>query len=262
VKVLDFGLAKLAKPRLEPNESSLSSLTDSGLVLGTVPYMSPEQVLGHELDRRTDIFSLGTVLYELATGRAAFRGGTTTEVMDRILHGQPEAIARLKQQAPVEFERIVCKCLEKDRELRYQHASELCADLKRLKRDAESGKPVTGTSKPKKAAYVFSAAVLLLIAVVAAAGIWFLRTAQENADVPLIPVPLTTSRGWVGVGGADISPDGKQVAFAWSDETEVARGWLLSRTSMSNRLVVRVVDSRLPISITTLVPPGHRMASP
>jgi eukaryotic-like serine/threonine-protein kinase len=220
VKVLDFGLAKLARPEREPGDSSIRSITESGLVLGTVPYMSPEQVLGHQVDRRTDIFSLGTVLYELATGHAAFAGGTTTEVMDRILHGQPEEIARFNHKAPGEFERIVRKCLEKDRELRYQHASELCADLKRLKRDTELGKPAAQISKPKRSAYLLSGAALLLIAAIAAAGIWFLQSRRHDPEAPLVPVPVTASRGFVT--GSEISPDGKQVAFAWYDETQLA----------------------------------------
>ena len=107
--------------------------------MGTVPYMSPEQALGREVDHRTDMFSLGAVLYEMATGRLPFSGANTSETMDRILHAQPEAMARFNYEVPAELERIVRKCLEKDRERRYQSARELLVDLTNLKRDSDPG---------------------------------------------------------------------------------------------------------------------------
>jgi serine/threonine protein kinase len=109
------------------------------LVLGTVAYMSPEQVLGHQLDGRTDIFSLGAVLYELAAGSAAFSGATAIEVMDNVLHAQPKPVVRYNPEVPADLDRIIGKCLEKDRELRYRSARELLIDLKNLKRDLNSG---------------------------------------------------------------------------------------------------------------------------
>jgi eukaryotic-like serine/threonine-protein kinase len=111
VKVLDFGLAKIARPA-QPITSDISTLakTASGVVLGTVPYMSPEQALGREVDQRSDLFSLGVVLYEMATGRLPFAGANSSETLDRILHSHPEAIARFNYDVPVEFERVVRKC--------------------------------------------------------------------------------------------------------------------------------------------------------
>ncbi len=106
--------------------------------MGTVRYMSPEQVLGKELDARTDLFSLGVVLYEMTTGRLPFSGSNASEVTDRILHAQPEAIARFNYDVPAELERIIRKCLEKDRERRYQSARELLVDLRNLKRESDS----------------------------------------------------------------------------------------------------------------------------
>ena len=138
VKVLDFGLAKLEKAGQQTQETQL--LTSAGLVVGTVEYMSPEQVLGREVDHRTDIFSLGCVLYEMATGRAPFSGGKATETMARILQSQPDAMARFNYELPEEFERVVRKCLEKDRERRYQSARELLVDLKNLERDSSARK--------------------------------------------------------------------------------------------------------------------------
>ena len=140
-KVLDFGLAKLAAGA-EPaalSEAATQPRTEPGAVMGTVPYMSPEQALGKEADARSDLFSFGIVLYEMATGRRPFAGATATEVVDRILHGQPEAVARFNYEVPGELERIIRKCLEKERERRYQTAKDLLVDLRNLKRDVESG---------------------------------------------------------------------------------------------------------------------------
>src|SRR5262249_3612467 len=123
VKVLDFGLAKFIELQGESASTAPTpTISTPGMVMGTMHYMSPEQVLGGEVDQRSDIFSLGVVLYEMTTGRLPFVGTSTSETMDRILHAPPEAIARFNYGVPVELERIVRKCLEKDRERRYQSA--------------------------------------------------------------------------------------------------------------------------------------------
>ncbi len=140
VKVLDFGLAKQEKSTRKSEDTQL--LTSAGMVLGTVEYMSPEQVLGRDVDHRSDIFSLGVVLYEMATGRLPFSGANSTETMARILQAQPDAMARFNYEVPEELERTVRKCLEKDRERRYQSARELLVDLKNLERDSGSQKAV------------------------------------------------------------------------------------------------------------------------
>ena len=140
-KVLDFGLAKIRLPRLEnlSSEVATEKLTAPGIVMGTVNYMSPEQALGKGVDHRTDIFSFGVVMYEMATGRLPFSAATATETIERITHAQPEAIARFNYDVSAELERIIRKCLEKDRERRYQSARELLVDLKNLKRDSDAG---------------------------------------------------------------------------------------------------------------------------
>lgn len=140
VKVLDFGLAKLAVTQSEGliSEMPTERATAPGIVMGTVQYMSPEQALGKKLDHRTDIFSFGVVMYEMATGRLPFSAATATETIDRITHSQPEPIARFNYDLPAELERIIRKCLEKDRERRYQSARELLVDLTNLKRDSHS----------------------------------------------------------------------------------------------------------------------------
>ena len=144
VKILDFGLAKLEKPARGKNDDT-QLLTSAGLVLGTVQYMSPEQALGREVDYRSDIFSLGVVLYEMATARLPFAGSNPSETMARILQSQPEAIARFNYEIPEELERVVRKCLEKDPDRRYQSARDLLVDLKNLERDSGSARSAAQT---------------------------------------------------------------------------------------------------------------------
>jgi eukaryotic-like serine/threonine-protein kinase len=145
-KVLDFGLVKISTPkRATGNEPTLATqevdpehLTSPGSALGTVAYMSPEQVRTRELDVRTDLFSFGAVLYEMATGTMPFRGESSGVIFKAILDGAPTPAVRLNSDVPPKLEEIISKCLEKDRNLRYQHASDIRTDLQRLKRDTES----------------------------------------------------------------------------------------------------------------------------
>lgn len=151
VKVLDFGLAKLTESHVPAFDAKvptqISSLTDSGMVLGTFSHMSPEQARGQKVDARSDIFSLGVVLYELAAGKAPFEGVNAFEVIAAILERKPLPLSQHRAEVPPELERIINRALEKDREMRHQSASDLRAELKRLQRELESGSTASVNSE-------------------------------------------------------------------------------------------------------------------
>jgi eukaryotic-like serine/threonine-protein kinase len=196
-KILDFGLAKVtpvgsrlveaAGATAQETAMSEEHLTSPGSTLGTIAYMSPEQVRAKELDGRTDLFSFGGVLYEMCTGTLPFRGESSGVIFESILSRTPVPPVRINPDAPTELERIINKCLEKDREVRYQSAVELRADLKRLKRDSESGK-LAATTVQKRLWWRSKAAVSAAGLVVVAAMVWlgvtiFLRPSESTLSL-------------------------------------------------------------------------------
>ncbi len=167
-KVLDFGLAKVQAPIMSSEVSTQTHLTSPGSTLGTVAYMSPEQARGKELDARSDLFSFGAVLYEMATGLLPFRGESSAVIFKGILDGTPTPAVRLNPEVPAELERIINKALEKDCDLRYQSSAEMRSDLQRLKRDTESQKLSVATAPRKRWPWIAGAALILIAAAVAA----------------------------------------------------------------------------------------------
>ena len=185
-KIMDFGLAKsLLSSTSDGPTISEDHLTSPGSTLGTVAYMSPEQARGKELDTRTDLFSFGVVLYEMITGRLPFAGPSSAEIYDGILNRQPEPASRSKVGIPPELERILDKTMEKDRDVRYQHAAEIRGDLKRLKRDRDSGQ-TTARAMPAKSSHrgrnVVIGAVALAMLLIATFFAWKARTTESTAS--------------------------------------------------------------------------------
>jgi eukaryotic-like serine/threonine-protein kinase len=210
-KILDFGLAKIS-PMTSSKSGATATLseehlTSPGSAIGTAAYMSPEQALGKELDARTDLFSLGAVLYEMATGTLAFRGETTAALFNSILNHAPAPPLRLNPDLPPEFERIVNKALEKDREVRYQSAAELRADLKRLKRDTTSGK-MTAASVPAavgRSRWPWIAGALIALIAVAGTLAWL------RAPLPAPRILATTQVTHDGIPKVSVLTDGARL---------------------------------------------------
>jgi TolB-like protein/predicted Ser/Thr protein kinase len=218
-KILDFGLAKVAPTASSSSQVASANtitatideqhLTSPGSTLGTIAYMSPEQARAKELDARSDLFSFGAVLYEMATGQLPFRGESSGVIFKAILDAAPTSAVRLNPDVPVELERIINKALEKDRDLRYQSAAEVRADLKRLKRETESVKSsVTlpaATQEASARRYWVTAVVVLFIAMVAA-GIWYWRSRASTSQIESIAVIPFANSG--GNADADFLSDG------------------------------------------------------
>jgi eukaryotic-like serine/threonine-protein kinase len=229
-KILDFGLAKLTTAKVggDVDTATVGTLEDAhrltspGSTMGTVAYMSPEQVLGKPLDERTDLFSFGVVLYEMATGFLPFTGESTGGIFDAIVHKEAIKAVQINTAIPQELERIIDKALEKDRDVRYQSASEMRADLKRLKRDTESGKstvirvPQTSITRTPLLTRWYGTKMLgllsLILALVAIAAYRFVGRRTAVAPFRGMSIERLTTSGTVRK--AAISPDGKYVAYA------------------------------------------------
>ena len=215
VKIVDFGLAQLADP---------DQLTKTGTTLGTPAYMSPEQARWEKVDRRTDIWSLGVVLYEMVGGRLPFRGDVQQAMMHSILHADPDPLTALRTGVPIELDYLIDKALAKDRDERYQHVDDVLVDLRELQKEKPSGverlRTTPGTARPrprrqrKKSAKPWLAAAAAAVLMIAGAAFWNFRPTTEAPLEPMRPVPLTSYPG--AEAWASFSPDGNQVAFSWN----------------------------------------------
>lgn len=205
-KILDFGIAKVAQNDTPSTATTVAVenlpdivLTGPGAAVGTIAYMAPEQALGLGIDSRADVFSFGAVLYEMVTGVQPFRGTTVAATFNEILHVQPAAPTGINPDVPADLERIISKALEKDRALRYQHASEIAADLQRLKRDTGSAHPLplqpAVEARPRRTAGVVAAIALLVVA--GGAGWWFYTqwpVRQATAKLPELQSMIEAER--------------------------------------------------------------------
>jgi Tol biopolymer transport system component/predicted Ser/Thr protein kinase len=268
-KLLDFGLAKI-DPRRDSNATSdgetLKDLTSPGSALGTIAYMSPEQARGEELDGRTDLFSLGATLYEMTTGKPAFDGNTSAVIFESILNRNPVPSHQLNPDLPLQFERILDRALEKDRDLRYQSAAEMRAEMKILKRTLDSQRtaaaqgPVrTGAAAaalpdqaiakdspgPGLGRYVIPAAVAALLAGLVIG--WFLHAAESRTEAPLYQ-QLTFRRGTVR--SARFTPNGQSVVYGAAWEGKPTELFITSPESPQSRSLERYGEELMSISST------------
>jgi Tol biopolymer transport system component/serine/threonine protein kinase len=294
-KILDFGLAKLThtgdleglqhqdvrsqEPQTAPANDLSVSLT--GVAMGTAAYMSPEQVRGERLDARTDLYSFGLVVYEMATGTRAFSGGTAAVLHEAILKSRPVPVRELNPELPPELEEIINKTLQKDREVRYQTAAEMCADLERLNRETKpaidtSSAPVDGSSimqKPRRYGWGLRVGAALAVLVCAIVAGWVLvrsltsrgmavRTAKSgighspSATMRIVPLTSLPGIAW----DPAFSPDSKQIAFFWNGENPVKSDLYVQLVGGDKPLRLTHTSSSGPLHSPAWSPDGREIA--
>jgi eukaryotic-like serine/threonine-protein kinase len=272
-KILDFGVAKVAQtpvipsaspePVMEPFVGNGSDLTNPGSLLGTYPYMSPEQAERKELDARTDLFSFGVVLCEMATAPVAFQAGDSAAIVKAIAEGKPVPLKLANPEMLPELERIIQKALQKDPELRYQTAAEMHSDLSRLKRDSggqTSSPPVSATgaaSHRKLWARALIPSTILLCGVLAAGGFFYFRARHSVSRSRSAWIQLTDFSD--GATQPALSPDGRMLAFIRGPETFVTPGQIYVKT-LPDGQPVQLTHDNLPKMAPVFSPDGSRIA--
>src|SRR5262245_33835915 len=249
VKILDFGLAKLTEPTTNASESvetltaraEDSRHTAEGIVVGTAAYMSPEQAEGKPVDARSDIFSFGSVLYEMVTGHRAFAGATSMATLGSVIHQDPKPVGELTPATPRELEKLISRCLRKDPDRRAQHIADIQLGLEEIREESDSGSlsASSGTVAQSKAgnrkAWILAAGIGLLLAV--GAGAILMKRQPDGVADSKLPTVLTSYAG--SEGSPALSPDGKQIAFSWSGEKDD-----------NPDLYVKLVDAGAPVRLT------------
>jgi serine/threonine protein kinase len=244
VKVLDFGLAKLTEAESgERPTRSLESLTETGMIVGTVSYMSPEQAEGKKVDVRSDIFSFGAVLYEMVTGQRAFAGESNLAILTAILREEPKPASQIVKGLPQELEKIIDRCLRKDPGWRFQHMGDVRVELGELKE--RSGKvaetlPARPASRSSalqaRRRWIWAGAALVVVAIAIAA--WLFRGTATNPTAAPEVVPLTSYAGFEY--SPSFPPDGNQVAFSWNGEKQD-----------NFDIYIKLIGSPIPVRLTT-----------
>jgi len=261
-KILDFGLAKVLEPAdlggstqgettTAADAFAVKRLTCTGVTLGTILYMSPEQALSKPLDARTDLFSFGAVLYEMATGRLAFDGDSTAAVFNAILNRAPVDPVRLNPFVPIELGQIIGKALEKDKNLRYQNAADMRADLQRLKRDSDSSRPVSAAPATEAHPLRFWVSLGASAIVLLALGLGIFEWTRQREAGP----PPASQESWTQVTDfADsaiepaLSPDGRILAFIRGDDTFIGNGQIYAKVLPGGEPVQLTHDDRAKMS--------------
>jgi serine/threonine protein kinase len=241
VKILDFGVAKLTDVHTGADHSTLTvhDRTEAGAIVGTISYMSPEQAEGKPVDARSDIFSFGAVLYEMVTGQKAFRGDSRASTLAAVLTQEPTPLNEAGPDVPQELEKLITRCLRKDRERRLQHAADLKVALLDLKEESDSGRLVTARSKrpqPTRRGWTW-AALVVAVAVLAESG-WLFISRSKSDQASFAVKPITSYPGQAN--SPSFSPDGSQVAFSWNGEKQD-----------NGDIYVKLVDSGAPMRLTT-----------
>jgi Tol biopolymer transport system component/tRNA A-37 threonylcarbamoyl transferase component Bud32 len=268
-KILDFGLAKLIADRQAIEQptyagatlvTSAEHLTSPGMAVGTIAFMSPEQARGKELDARSDLFSFGAVLYQMATGKLPFEGATAATIFDGILNQVPPSPMELNPVMPAKLDEVIRTALEKDRDLRYQSAADMRAELKRLKRDTSSGKVAAQASgsavsvpkaRSRKGAVAALTAAAVVVAVVAAVALW-MSSRPRGFNLQNMKISQVTTSG--NAGAAALSPDGRYIVYVLRDGAEESL-WVQQMATGSN--VQLLAPEQVHFVAVTFTPDGN-----